>query len=79
MADEAVWRRRFFLFMAARIFGALMFLAGTAIAFTGLLREGGWPVVGAIVMLLGIADAVFAPKLLRKQWEIEDGGLDERP
>jgi hypothetical protein len=72
MADEALWKRRFLLFMAARITGALVFLAGAAIAFTDLIREGGWLAVGAIVMVLGIADAIFAPKLLRKQWEIED-------
>jgi hypothetical protein len=72
MADEALWRRRFLLFMAARITGALLFLFGAAIAFTDLVREGGWPPVGAIVMVLGLADAIFAPKLLRKQWEIED-------
>ncbi|HUG45058.1 MAG TPA: hypothetical protein VMK31_00920 [Sphingomicrobium sp.] len=77
MADDAVWRRRFFLFMAARIFGALVFLVGGAITFTDLLREGGWPVLGAIVMVLGIADALFAPRLLKKQWEMEDRASDE--
>jgi hypothetical protein len=77
MVDEAIWRRRFFWFMAARITGALMFLVGAAIAFTDLFWEGGWPFVGAIIMVLGIADAIFAPKLLRKQWEIEDRASDE--
>jgi hypothetical protein len=77
MADEAVWMRRFFWFMAVRIFGALVFLAGAAIAFTDLLEEGGWPALGAILMVFGIADALFAPKLLRKQWEIEDRASNE--
>ncbi len=72
MADEDKWKRRFHLFMAARLFGLATFLLGIAIMFTGLLRPGGWPLVGAIVVVLGLADAVVAPKLLRKQWDAED-------
>ena len=72
MADEDKWKRRFHLFMAARLFGLATFLAGFAIMFTDLLRPGGWPVVGAIVVILGLLDAVVAPKLLRKQWDAED-------
>lgn len=72
MADETVWRRRFLVFMAARLIGLLTFLAGLAIIFTDALREGGWPQVGAVLVVLGAIDAVFAPKLLKKQWERED-------
>jgi hypothetical protein len=72
MADDGKWKRRFHLFMAARLFGLAMFLAGFAIMFTDLLRPGGWPVVGAIVVILGLLDAVVAPKLLRRQWDAED-------
>ena len=72
MADESVWKRRFFVFMAARLLGLLTFLAGLAIMFTDLLREGGWPQVGAVLILLGAIDAVFAPRLLKKQWDRED-------
>jgi hypothetical protein len=70
--DEALWRRRFLLFTAARLFGLAMFLLGIAIMYSDLLREGGWPVVGAIVAIMGATDALFAPKLLRKHWELED-------
>lgn len=72
MADEAVWRRRFHIFMAARLFGLLVFFLGVAIAFTGLLREGGWPAVGGVLAIIGALDAVFAPKLLKKAWEEQD-------
>lgn len=72
MADEALWRRRFLLFMAARLFGLLTFLAGIAIAYGDLVREGGWPALGAAVAIMGAIDAVFAPKLLKKHWERED-------
>jgi hypothetical protein len=72
MADEDKWKRRFHLFMAARLFGLAMFLLGIAIMFTGILRPGGWPVVGSIVVILGLLDAVVAPKLMKKQWDAED-------
>lgn len=72
MADDELWRRRFFLFMGARLFGALVFLAGAALMFTDLAGEGGWPVAGGILMAMGLIDAVFAPKLLKKHWESED-------
>ena len=72
MDDEAKWKRRFHLFMAARLFGLATFLAGVAVYFTDLLRDGGWPLVGSILILVGLADAVVAPKLLRKIWDKED-------
>ena len=78
MADEELWKRRFAVFMAARLFGAAVFLLGTAIMFTDLLREGGWPLVGGILMAMGLIDAVFAPKLLKKHWEMQDRESGER-
>lgn len=72
MADEALWRRRFLLFMLARLIGLLTFLAGIAIAYSDLVRDGGWPALGAIVAIAGAIDAVFAPKLLKKHWDLED-------
>ena len=72
MADEDLWRRRFHAFIAVRLFGLLTFFAGVAIIYTDLLREGGWPAVGAIVAIMGALDAVFAPRLLRKLWDEQD-------
>jgi hypothetical protein len=72
MADEDLWRRRFFTFTLVRLAGLATFFLGIAIMYTDLLREGGWPVVGAIIAVMGVIDAVFAPKLLRKLWEQQD-------
>lgn len=72
MADDGKWRRRFYLFMGARLFGLLTIIAGLAIAFSDLLRPGGWPVAGAAIIVLGLIDAVVGPKLLKKQWDKED-------
>ena len=72
MPDEAVWRRRFMIFMAVRLFGTLTFLAGIVIAYSDLVREGGWPALGAIIALMGGLDALLAPRLLKKHWDQED-------
>ncbi len=72
MVDEALWKRRFHMFAAIRLFGLAVFFLGLAIAYSDLLRDGGWPAVGALVAIVGVIDAVFAPRLLKKQWERED-------
>jgi vacuolar-type H+-ATPase subunit I/STV1 len=72
VTDEQTWKRRFYLFMGARAFGLLTFLAGLAIMFTDVLREGGWPALGTIIVILGLIDAIAAPMLLKKQWKKED-------
>ena len=72
MADEDLWKRRFLIFMLRPAGRAGDLLLGVAIAYTDLLREGGWPIVGAIVAIVGAVDAVFAPRLLKKVWEQQD-------
>jgi hypothetical protein len=57
--------------MLARFAGLAVFLLGLAVTYSDLLREGGWPQVGAILIVIGLIDAVFAPKLLKKMWERE--------
>ncbi len=72
MDDEAKWKRRFFVFMGARLFGLLTFLLGIAIAFSDLLRPGGWRELGAVIAVLGLIDAVVAPLLLKRHWKDQD-------
>lgn len=79
MDDEAKWKRRFTLFMGARLLGLGLFLGGMAITFTDVVRDGGWPAVGAVLMVVGLAGAVIAPKLLKKQWLQEDRAAVDRP
>ena len=43
-----------------------------AIVYTDLLRPGGWPQVGAIVAIIGVIDALFAPRLLKRAWDEQD-------
>lgn len=66
--DEALWKRRFLLFMLLRLSGLLIFFLGIGIAFSDWLRSGGLPAVGIPVALLGLADAVLAPRILKRFW-----------
>jgi hypothetical protein len=71
-ASDDVWRKRFQLFMLARVFGVATFLLGIAIAFSDFVRPGGWPLVGGLVSIAGAIDAVFAPRVLKKLWAEQD-------
>lgn len=70
--NDDVWRKRFQIFLLARMFGLAMFFVGIAIAFSDLLRPGGWPLVGGLISIAGAIDAVFAPRLLKKYWQQQD-------
>ncbi len=69
MTEDEVWKRRFQLFAAIRLFGLLIFLLGIAIAFTDLVRPGGWRLLGGILTIIGAIDAVLAPRILKRGWE----------
>jgi hypothetical protein len=71
--DEAKWRKRLLAYTGARLGGLAVFALGLAIFYTDLLRDGGWPQVGAVVIILGLIDALFAPMVLKKHWDKEDG------
>jgi len=67
--DDALWRRRLLIYTAVRGFGLGVFFLGLAIMYSNLVREGGWPQLGAIVGIMGVIDALFAPRLLKKVWD----------
>ncbi len=71
-SSDDIWRRRFQLFMLARLVGVATFLFGIAIAYTNMVRPGGWPLVGGLIAIAGAIDAVFAPRLLKKLWQQQD-------
>lgn len=72
MDGDEVFRRRLLLYSIVRFGGLLIFFLGLAIIYTGLLRPGGWPQVGAAVAILGVLDAFFAPRLLKRSWDEKD-------
>ncbi len=72
MDDETVWKKRLLAYSLVRLGGLAIFLLGIAIIYTDLVREGGWPQVGAIVAIMGVIDAFFAPRLLKRAWDEQD-------
>ena len=72
MDGDDEFRKRLLLYSLVRLGGLLIFFLGLAIIYTGLLRPGGWPQVGAVVAILGVLDAFFAPRLLKRSWDDKD-------
>ena len=72
MDRDEIWRKRLLIYTLVRMSGVAIFLLGVAIVYTNLVRPGGWPQVGAMVAILGVVDAFFAPRLLKRAWDQED-------
>ena len=72
MDDDRQARNRLIAYSAVRAGGLAIFFLGIAIIYTGLVRPGGWPQVGAIVAIMGVIDALFAPRLLKRAWDEQD-------
>jgi len=70
--QEDVWRKRLLIYSLVRFGGLAIFFLGIAIAYTNVVRPGGWPQVGAVVAIMGVIDALFAPRLLKQAWDKED-------
>ena len=68
MEDDALWKKRFHMFALLRLIGVAIFLLGIAIAYTNLIRPGGWPALGMIIGLLGALGAIIAPRILKRSW-----------
>jgi hypothetical protein len=74
MSDDRLWKKRFQLFLAIRLVGLATFLIGVAIAFSDLLRPGGWKLLGGLLAVMGAIDTVAAPRLLKRGWDRQDKG-----
>lgn len=70
--DDDTARNRLLVYSLVRFGGLAIFFFGIAIMYTNVLRPGGWPQIGAIVAILGVVDAMLAPRLLKKAWDEQD-------
>ncbi len=70
--DEDKARNRLLAYSAVRFGGLAIFFVGLAIIYTDIAREGGWPQLGAIVAIMGVIDALFAPIILKRAWDEQD-------
>ena len=68
MTDDAIWKRRFFTLMLARLSGTVLALLGLLVGFTDVFQPGGYRVLGIVLVAAGLIDLVVLPKFLRKQW-----------
>ncbi len=69
MTDEEVWKKRFQLFAILKLVGLAIFLFGVAVAFSDLLKPGGWPLLGGLLAIIGALDAVLVPRILKRSWD----------
>ena len=76
MDDDRQARNRLIAYSAVRAGGLAIFFLGIAIIYTDLVRPGGWPQVGAIVAIMGVIDALFAPRLLKRAWDEQDRNVE---
>ena len=65
MTDEEA-KRPFIIFTILRVGGLVLFLLGIAIAFTDLLKPGGWRLLGGILVIVGAIEAVISPRLVKR-------------
>ena len=72
MDDEKKARDRLLVATLARLGGLAIFFMGIAVIYTNWIRPGGWPQLGAIIAILGVIDAMFAPRILKKAWDEQD-------
>ena len=69
MTEEEIWRRRFRVFMAIRLIATVFVVAGMAIWLGDFVRPGGWPLLGGILVAIGLVDGLVAPRLLKRHWD----------
>lgn len=65
MIDDETGKQQFKVFMAIRLMGLALFLVGIAIAFSDVLKPGGWPLLGGILAMTGAIEAAFATRIIR--------------
>ena len=71
MSDEEA-KRQFIIFALLRIGGLALFLLGIAIAFTDLLKPGGWRLLGGILVIVGAIETVISPRLVKRSMNRTD-------
>lgn len=69
MSEEELWKKRFRLFALLRLAGLALFLLGVAIAYSDLLKPGGWPLLGGILAIVGALEAVLISRVLKRSWD----------
>lgn len=69
MNQEAIERRRFLLFSLARLSGVVLIVLGMVVAFSDLVRDGGFRQLGGLLIAIGTIEMVVLPILLKRAWQ----------
>ncbi|MEH3106020.1 MAG: hypothetical protein PGN09_01650 [Sphingomonas fennica] len=68
--DEAdrLARSRYVAITVARAAGTVIMLLGLWIWLGDILRQGGWPLVGVPLFVVGFVESLILPRLLIRRW-----------
>lgn len=69
MTDEALAKKRFLLFTFARLSGVALIILGMVVAFSDLVRDGGFRHLGGLLIALGTIEMVVVPLILKRSWQ----------
>ena len=69
--DDDLAKKRLWLLTALRLGTFAPFLLGIAIMYTGLVRPGGWPQLGAAICIVAVLASVGVTYALRMKWRRE--------
>ncbi len=61
-------RSRYVALTVARAAGTIVMLLGLWIWLGDILRQGGWPVVGIPLFVVGFCESLVLPRLLTRRW-----------
>ena len=73
MNDDALAKKRFLQFSLARLSGAVLIVLGMVVAFSDLVRDGGFRQLGGLLIALGTIEMVVVPLLLGHGVRLWDG------
>lgn len=65
---EQLARTRYQILQLVRFVGVLLMILGMWIGAGDILREGGWPLIGVPLAVIGAFEALVLPMLLAKRW-----------
>jgi hypothetical protein len=69
MAEHDPYKKRFLSFSAARLTGVAIMGLGFAVAFSDLVRDGGYRQLGGLLIAIGTIELVIVPLLLKRLWD----------
>ena len=68
MTEHDPYKSRFLLFSAARLGGLAIMGLGFVVAFSDLVRVGGYRHLGGLLIAIGTIEMVVVPLLLKRMW-----------